>query len=87
MIIQALIDFFRDVFVNWLTGLNGLLTGVDPEEAGTAIGSVAASAAHILALFISPGVWGAVVTTWGIWLTVWLATALIAIIARRGTSS
>lgn len=87
MITQSLLDFFRDVVVNWINGWNGLLVGVDPGAAGAAIGGVAAQAGHFLALFISNSVWTPIVAAWGAWLTVWLATGLIAIVSRRGKAS
>ncbi len=88
MIAQALMDFFRDVLVNWINGWNGLLAGVDATAAGAAIGGVAAQAGHFLALFIDNGVWViGIVPAWLAWLAVWLATGLIAIISRRGKAS
>jgi hypothetical protein len=80
-------DFFRDIIVNWISGVNSLLGGLDPQAAGAAIGGAAAQAGHFLALFISNGVWPAVLVAWGVWLTVWLATGLTAIISRRGKSA
>lgn len=87
MIVQAIIDFFRDVIVNWLSGMSGLTGGINPAEAGAAIGGVAAQAGHVLALFVSPGVWPAIVGAWTVFLSVWVITGLVAIIARRGASS
>jgi hypothetical protein len=87
MITQAVLDFLRDVVLNWVSGVGSLASGVGASAAGAAIGGVAAQAGHFLALFISPGVWPAIVTAWGIWLVVWLTTGLIAIVARRGTSA
>lgn len=87
MIIQTIIDFFRDVVVNWIAGMNSTTAGINPEAAGSAIGGAAAGGGHFLALFIGPDVWGAIVTTWGIWLAVWITTALVAIIGRRASGS
>jgi len=86
MITQAVLDFFRDVIVNWVSGVNSLMSGVDAGSAGAAIGGVAGQAGHFLALFISNGVWPAILAAWGVWLAVWLSTGLIAIISRRGKS-
>lgn len=86
MITQGLMDFFRDVIVNWISGVNGLMGGLDAGSAGAAIGGVADQAGHFLALFISNGVWPALLAAWGVWLAVWLATGLVAIVSRRGKS-
>lgn len=86
MIIQAVLDFVRDVIVNWISGVASLASGAGASAAGAAIGGVAAQAGHFLALFVSPGVWPAVVTAWGVFLTVWLGTGLVAIVARRNAS-
>lgn len=87
MITQAILDFVRDIVQNWVTGAGALLLGIDADSAGAAVGGVAGSAGHFLALFIAPGVWGAIIAAWGTWIAIWLATGLIAIVARRGTSS
>lgn len=86
MITQWLLNFFRDIVVNWLSGMGTLLGGVDAHAAGAAIGGVAAQAGHFLGLFIAPGVWPAIVAAWGVWLAAWLVTGLVAIISRRGKS-
>lgn len=87
MITQAILDFFRDVLVNWINGVNSLMAGVDASAAGAAIGGVAAQAGHFLALFISNSVWPTVLATWAVWMGVWLTTGLIAILSRRGKAS
>lgn len=86
MIIQAILDFFRDGVVNWLRGINIMLEGIPAQAAGAAIGGVADNAGHVLSLFISNDVWPGIATTWGVWMGVWLTTGLIAIIARRFSS-
>lgn len=86
MIIQALLDFFRDIILNWITGLGSIASGMGPQAAGAAIGGAAAQAGHFLALFIAPGVWPVLVAAWLVWLAVWLTTGLVAIIARRNAS-
>lgn len=87
MITQSILDFFRDVIVNWINGMNSMLSGVDAGAAGAAIGGVAAQAGHFLALFISNSVWGAIVAAWLAWLALWLTTGLIAIFSRRGKAA
>lgn len=87
LIVQTVLDFFRDSLVTWIGGLTTAAAGLNLRAAGAAVGGVAAQAGHFLALFVSPGVWGAVSAAWGVWLSVWALTALVAIIARRGTSS
>lgn len=87
MIAQAILDFFRDVALNWIGGMNTLASGIDAPAAGAAVGGVAAQAGHVLGLFIDSSVWPILVGTWAVWIVVWLATALIAMIARRFTSS
>lgn len=87
MIIQAIMDFFRDIIVNWISGFADIASAIGAGDAGTAVGGVAAQAGHVIALFVSPGVWPAIVGAWGVWLAVWTATGLVAIIARRGSSS
>lgn len=87
MIPQLLMDWLRDVIAQWLSGLNDLLSGFASAAAGSGLGGAMTQAGHVLALFISPGVWGAVFAAWGTWLGVWSVTGLIAIIARRGTAS
>lgn len=87
MIIQALLDFIRDAVLNWVSGVGSIASGMGAGPAGAAIGGVAGQAGHFLALFVSPGVWPSMVTTWVVWLGVWLTTGAIAIVARRNTSS
>lgn len=84
MITQAVLDFVRDMFVNWISGFDSLLTGIDAAAAGAAIGAAASNAGHLLALFIDPGWWSTILAAWTAWIGVWLITGLIAIIARRG---
>lgn len=84
MLGQAILDFFRDIVLNWIAGFDNLLGGIDAASAGGAIGGAAADSGHFIALFVSPGMWGGVVAAWLAWLGVWLATGLIAIISRRG---
>lgn len=87
MIIQAILDFFRDIVVNWITGLGGIANDVGAEAAGAALGGVAAQSGHFLALFISPSVWPFIVAAWAVFFSTWLSTALIAMFARRGASA
>lgn len=87
MIGQAVLDFFRDVVLNWISGLDSLLGAIDAAAAGAAVGGGAAGAGHFLALFILPSMWGGIVAAWGAWLTVWLVTGLIGIIGRRGAGA
>lgn len=87
MIIQAVLDFLRDVILNWISGVGSLAAGIGSQAAGAAIGGAAAQAGHFLALFVASGVWGALVAAWGVWLGVWLTTGMVAIFARRNTSS
>lgn len=87
MITQAILDFIRDVVVNWVTGVGTASEGIGAAQAGAAIGGVAGQAGHFLALFVSPAVWPFMVAAWGIWFTAWLTTAVVAIIARRGASA
>lgn len=84
MIGQAILDFFRDVVANWVSGFDSLLRGIDAAAAGAAVGGGAAGAGHFLALFIAPAWWGTIVGAWAAWMGVWLVTGLVAIIARRG---
>lgn len=84
MIGQGLLDFFRDVLLNWLSGFDSLLNGINAAQAGGAVGGAAAQSGHFLALFIAPGMWGGIVAAWLAWLGVWLTTGLVAIFARRG---
>lgn len=87
MIPQILMDWFRDVVLNFLNLMDSMLGGIDFEGAAGAIGGVSQQASHVLALFISPGVWPAIATAWAAWLAIWGITGLVAIVARRGTSS
>ena len=87
MIPQGLLDFVRDLFLNWWTGFNSLFTTLGASSAGAAVGSSVANAGHFIALFIGNVGWSALVAAFGAYCTIWLATAGIAIVARRGTSS
>lgn len=87
MILQNIMDWFRDIIVGWMSGINDLMSGFASGAAGSGLGGAMTQAGHVLALFISPGVWGAVFAAWAAWLGVWSVTGLIAVIARRGTSS
>ena len=86
MITQSILDFIRDVIVNWTSGFGSFLGGIDAAGAGAAVGGAAASAGHLLALFIDPGVWPAVASAWVVFLGVWLSTAVVAIVGRRMAS-
>lgn len=87
MIPQMFMDWIRDVVLSWITGFDSLLSGFDASGAGSALGGVMAQAGHMLAVFISPGVWPAIFGAWAAWLALWGITGLIAVIARRGTAS
>lgn len=86
MIGQSIFDFFRDIILSWVSGMNTLMANIDAHGAGVAIGAASGQAGHFLALFISSGMWGGVLTAFGVWNAVWLITGLVAIIARRGAA-
>lgn len=86
MITQGIFDFLRDVVVNWVSGAASLVSGVDFVGIGSGVGSAVSGAGAFLALFISPGLWGGVVALFGVFLAVYLSTALIAVVGRRGAS-
>lgn len=83
MITQGILDFFRDVVVNWIAGLSVLVAPVDAAGAGAAIGGVASGGGAVLWTFIDPNWWSTITAAFGAWLVVWLATALVAILGRR----
>jgi hypothetical protein len=83
VIFQAFLDFVRDALLGAVNWGSSLTSGVDMTAAGAAIGGVAAQGGHVLALFVSPSVWGVVVTSFTAYVTVWVGTALIAVIGRR----
>lgn len=87
MITQGILDFLRDVIVNWITGLGPATEGIGAAQAGAAIGGVAGQAGHFIALFVAPSVWPFVVTAWGVWFATWLTTAVVAMFMRRGASA
>lgn len=87
MIPQMFMDWIRDIILSWIDGLNGVLSGFDAAAAGAGLGGVMSQAGHILALFVSPGVWPIMFGAWAAWLALWSITGLIAVIARRGTAS
>lgn len=87
MIPQTLMDWFRDLIVAMLDNMATLLAGMDAAAAAGGIAGGLSAAGKLLALFISPGVWGSLMTVFGIWLAVWGITGVIAIIGRRGASS
>lgn len=87
MIPQGILDFFRDLLWTFLFGTGILVRDIDTIEAGASLGSATAQAARLLALFIDSGVWGTILIAFSGFLAVWGVTALIAVIARRGTAS
>lgn len=87
MITQNFLDWIRDVIVGWLNTLGTWITDMGIEGAGAAVGSFLGQTGNVLGLFISPGVWPVVLTAWTGWLALWAITGLIAVFARRGTSS
>lgn len=87
MLIQGFLDWLRDMIAIMLGTLGIPLIDLDTQEAGQALGSAAAQAGYFLALFISPSVWGPIGTAFGIFVVTFGVTGLIAVIARRGTSS
>lgn len=84
MITQSVMDFLRDIVVNWISGIGTIFAGIDMTAAGAAVGGAAAQASHFIALFIAPAVWPAVVAAWGVFMAITLTTAAIAIFTRRG---
>lgn len=87
MITQAVLDFVRDFLLNWVSGFGSIAAGMGAGAAGSAVGAVAAQAGRLLALFIAPSVWPSILVAFGVFLLVWLSTGVIAIFARRNTSS
>lgn len=87
MIFQGFLDWFRDVQVNWLSGLNSMMDAVGADTAASAVGAAGAGAGRFLALFIGNGSWPAVLSAFGAYALVWLATGLIAVVSRRFTAS
>lgn len=85
MISQAIMDFFRDIIVSWISGITTLFDPASAEAAGAAIGGAGAVSSRILWLVFDPGLFGVAVALFGSYLTVWLVTALIAVFGRRGT--
>lgn len=83
MITQAILDFFRDALINWFSGFDSIMNGIDMAGAGSALGNGAAGAGHLLALFILPSMWGGVLAAWATWAAIWIVTALVGIIGRR----
>lgn len=84
MIVQGILDFLRDVVVNWVTGAASLLGGIDLEGAGAGLGSVASGVGSILGLFVAPSVWGAVVAAFLLFVSIYAGTAIVAVLGRRG---
>lgn len=87
MIPQSLMDWFRDLIVSVLGGMANLLDGMNAAAAAGGIAGGLSSAGKLLALFIDPDTWGAIMTVFTIWLAVWGVTGIVAIIGRRGSSS
>lgn len=87
MIIQGILDFFRDVGANFLTGVGVMIDNLGGAGAAQYIGHAFGNAGHFVALFISSVAWAALVSAFGAYVTLFLATGVIAIFTRRGTSS
>lgn len=83
MIVQSVIDFIRDVLVNWLVGINGLIDLGSAQGAAAGFGGAALAVSRILALFLDSAFWGGFVALFVTFLAVWAITALIAIVGRR----
>lgn len=87
MITQAVLDWFRDVLANWVSGVGTLVDSVGGNGAAAFIGGAAVNATHFLALFLSSVSWAALLSAFGAYVLIFLATGIIAIVARRGTAS
>lgn len=87
MILQALLDWFRDVMVNFLTGWNDIVDAAGFTTAGAAVGGAAVGAGHFLALFIGAASFAVIGTAFTTYVGVWLVTGLMAVVSRRGTAS
>ena len=87
MIPQGAVDWIRDLMFNWWTGFNSLIDTLGGSAAASSLGSVGSNAGHFIALFIGNVGWSALLSAFGAYVTLWLATGAIAVIARRGTSS
>ena len=86
MIVQAILDFFRDIVVNWISGISALVSPDAAESAGAAISGVGGSIASLLWLFLDPSVYVVAVGAFGAFLLVVVLTQLVAIIGRRGAA-
>lgn len=87
MIIQAILDFFRDALVNWLSGVGSLVDAVGGTGTAAFVGSSVGDATHFLALFIGSVAWAALLSAFGAYVVLFLATGVIAIFTRRFTAS
>lgn len=87
MIIQSMLDFFRDLFATWVDGVSSLIPGDVAVAAGEGLGAAAGAVSRVLALFVSPTLWPSVLSMFSTFLVVFFLTALIAIVSRRGASS
>lgn len=87
MIPQAILDWLRDAIVTFLAIVNLPIELMGGDAAAAGLGSIIGIAGAVLALFVSPGLWGPVLIAWGTYLSLWGITGLIAVITRRGTAS
>lgn len=87
MITQGILDFFRDVQANFISGFGSLVDGVGGPGAAAYVASAFGNASHFVALFVSSVAWAALLASFGSYVFIWLASGIIAIFARRGTAS
>lgn len=86
MITQGFLDFIRNTLLNWFSGLSTLAGPDQWQEVGAAIRGGTSGVGSFLSLLFTNSGWGWVLGTYGLFLTVWLGSSLVAIVGRRMAS-
>lgn len=83
MIIQTLLDFMRDIAVNFLSGIAQLWPASNVDTQLSYLSIPSATVGHILAMLYEPGGWGIMVSLLIAYVGVFLATIPIKMILGR----
>lgn len=83
MIIQTLMDFARDVLVNWLLGVASLWPASAVTDFLANVTLPTAQVGHALAVIYLPAGWAAIIALLLSYAAFWVATQAIAFVIQR----
>lgn len=83
MIIQAILDFFRDVVVTLLSTIASAWPATSVDSTLSSISIPADSIGAVLAVLFLPGGWGLIITLFATYCGLWVTTGLVKVVASR----